>query len=146
GLFAADSEFSTSAKNSLAADVQWAREHTSTERQDSPMFFVTGKTAAAYALWAGGRLPTVKEWNGAAGQYVRPDAQWPVFTGDGGTDSSEWRLEREVRWANFKRGGGGKVMPVSSLEGSSPFGLVGMAGNVQEWVTAGNSIAGTCGG
>jgi hypothetical protein len=60
---------------------------------------------------------------------------------------------REPRFANFQRGAKeARRQPVAELvrdHASAPFGIVGLAGNVAEWVTfepGGRRVAGTMGG
>jgi formylglycine-generating enzyme required for sulfatase activity len=117
-----------------------------------PLVEVDSEIAAAFAAWAGGRLPSKDEWVKAAGRYLVKDAVYPVYMDHGSPKSSEFWM-REPTFANFQRGSREvKRLPVTELlryQANAPFGIVGFAGNVAEWVTAepgGRKVAGTMGG
>src|SRR5207253_4148310 len=65
--------------------------------------------AAAYAEFAGKSLPTVYEWNQAAGIGFNSDV---------------------VQLSNFS---GKSPVPVGATRGMNPFGAFDMAGNLKEW-------------
>ena len=91
------------------------------ELTDHPVMLVSWDDAAAYAAWAGLRLPGEAEREKAArGADAR---QWPW--GD------EWDAER----CNTAEKGPGRTTPVGqySPDGDSPYGVADMAGNVWEW-------------
>jgi formylglycine-generating enzyme len=90
-------------------------------KDDHPVVQVTWEDAAAYARWAGKRLPTGQEWEKAAR----------------GTDGREYPWgDREPApdLCNFNRHEG-RTTPVGkySPRGDSPYGCADMAGNVWEW-------------
>jgi len=103
-----------------------APNHWDDERYNQPLQPVIGVTwhdAAAYAEWAGKRLLTEAEWEKAA------------RGGDG--RKYPWGNEWDGSKCNSKGGGDGYeyTAPVGSfLAGASPYGVMGMAGNIWEWV------------
>ena len=100
---------------------------------DHPIVAVDWWDAYAYAKWKGRRLPTASEWHLAA-LGPDPDARFPW----GKRDAPELYNSG----ADFDQlGDGGAVdgfnywAPVAAFANDrSPHGVVGMAGNVSEWV------------
>lgn len=92
---------------------------------DYPVVGVTWRQAGIYCAWAGKRLPLVSEWEKAA-------------RGDNG-QKYPWGDEWDGSMANWDEGGKiddyKKIAPAGSFpQGSSPYGVMDMAGNVREWV------------
>jgi formylglycine-generating enzyme required for sulfatase activity len=88
---------------------------------DQPVVCVTREAAQAYAVWAGGRLPTEAQWEKAARGTDGRIYPW----GDSALDCTK---------ANCGRCAEGPLPVGSHPDGASPYGVLDMAGNVWEWV------------
>ena len=100
----------------------WVGKDLRPEFQQHPVAGVTCAQAYAYAKWAGKRLPTEKEWEKAAR----------------GTDGRvfPWGRQFDPEYAvtAARRQPSKGSLPVGSApEDRSPYGVLDMAGNVQEW-------------
>ena len=120
-----------------APDACWRRPHGAGssvgDRPDHPVVQVSYVDAAAYARWAGRRLPTEAEWEYAAGGGASTTYAWGDDVTPGG------RLMANTWQGRFPHLNGGALGWVgTSPVGTFPpndFGLLDMIGNVWEWTT-----------
>jgi formylglycine-generating enzyme len=103
------------------------------DRGRHPVVHVCFEDAAAYARWAGKRLPTEAQWERAArGGLDRREYSWGDELAPGGTVMANvWH--GEFPWGN-RRGRPPRTEPVGSYSPNG-FGLFDMAGNVWEWTS-----------
>ena len=103
------------------------------DRPDHPVVQVAYPDAAAYAQWAGRRLPTEPEWEYAAGAGVTTIYAWGDEVAPGGRlMANTW--QGRFPYANDGALGFVGTSPVGAFPPNA-FGLSDMIGNVWEWTT-----------
>ena len=108
---------------------------------DCPVFNVDYFDAYAYAKWKGRRLPTEEEWEkaarGPAGNLYPWGNEWDPKKLNAGGDY----LENSPDGYKPAVDGFNWWAPVDAFAKTdrSPYGVVGMAGNVSEWTDSSNA-------
>jgi formylglycine-generating enzyme len=103
------------------------------DRLDHPVVQVAFPDAAAYARWAGRRLPSEAEWEYAARAGATTTYAWgDDATPDGRLMANTWQGRFPYR--NDGADGWVGTSPVGTFPPNA-FGLIDMIGNVWEWTT-----------
>ena len=114
---------------------QWGKFHDAALDVNCPVFGVDWFDAYAYANWKGRRLPTEQEWEKAARGtrgFKYPWGNDPEPTKANSGNDLNPDPKRGGEKDGYKR-----WSPVDAKMGDkSPFGVVGLAGNVSEWTNS----------
>ncbi len=111
---------------------KWGKYHDAALDVNCPVFNVDWYDAYAYAKWKGRRLPTEKEWEKAARGAEGFKYPW-------GNEANDKKVNSGIDTNRDPKKGGEKDghdawSPVDAVSAdTSPFGVVGTAGNVSEW-------------
>ena len=114
-------------------------------REDHPVVQVAYTDAAAYAAWAGRRLPTEAQWEYAAGAGATTTYAWgDEPTLDGNLMANTWQGRFPYRNDGAQGVGATRWVGTSPIGTFPPngFGLLDMIGNVWEWTTTPYSARG----
>ncbi len=103
--------------------------------RDNPVVFVAWSEAASFCRWSGGRLPTAIEWEKAArGTDGRSYPTGNVL--DPATANILGAERHDEKSAAAKQIPTWPVTDSRYARDRSPYGLLGMAGNVSEWTAS----------
>jgi serine/threonine protein kinase/formylglycine-generating enzyme required for sulfatase activity len=92
---------------------------------ECPVFNVTVDDAYEFARWLGGNLPTIDQWDMAAGRFEMPPGEGPY--------KGKWNDERPLDIAVRRGPEKGPMKCGQAKDDLSPFGCRDMAGNGYEW-------------
>ncbi len=109
------------------------------QRHDHPVVGICWYEAAAFARWAGFRLPTEAEWQMAATWQIRSEAnvlrRYP------------WGDALDTQRCNIWATGVGTTLPVNALPtGAAPNQVLQLVGNVWEWTASDFNVTDEAGG
>jgi len=103
------------------------------EYKDHPGMNVTFPDAQAYCRWAGLNLPTEAQWEMAARGTENRKYPWGNQWDPNKCNNSETKDPHIIRKMNHIQDKRGSLPPGSVPADVSPFGIMDMAGNINEW-------------
>lgn len=121
--------------------IEEALEFNRSRKKTEPVGWITGNVALFLAEATGGRLPTALEWRGFAGHYRSPGASHIIIELDG-RPVNNWRRLMAKPYGIYKK----NLVPAAEASTNNHYGIIGLAGNVSEWVTGPRGPTGALGG
>ncbi len=116
----------------------WSKNGTlpNNKRADHPFQLASYENAQAYAKWSGKRLPTELEWEMAArgGLLYWLDKKPSSIFRRPPLYSSGAKFDPQT--CNTLESGRGDSLAVYDLADKSPYGIIGLCGNVREWTSS----------
>jgi formylglycine-generating enzyme required for sulfatase activity len=94
------------------------------DNQDWPVFRVSANEAHEFARWIGGRLPSIRQWDKAAGLHLESDSPGPYLASWDSSSKTEIAVNRLLE---------GPLPVGTASKDVSPSGCRDMAGNGFEW-------------
>ncbi len=111
----------------------WEKTGYEKNQADTPVSFVTYRDAAAYAKWAGKRMPTEAEWEKAA----RGDKGFVFPWGNTFDPYMASTADSDLKFLFGPLCNANTANKVEMAEGDkSPYGVRDMAGNLREWTAS----------
>lgn len=111
----------------------WVDGHYRKDHGQYPVLYVSYNDAAAYAKWAGKRLPTEEEWEKASRGTDGRVFPW-------GNEFDPYKTAVADSDMRYISGGICQAMSANKIEiaegDTSPFGVRDMAGNIREWTSS----------
>lgn len=111
----------------------------SPEEENLPVTNINYYEAEAYSKWAGKRLPTAQEW-----EYAARGKEGKIFPWGDEPAQTGKLFFTNFRQINEPKDGYEDIAPVDAfMKDRSPFGAIGMAGNVSEWCQGVYNVSGS---